>query len=183
MTTTTLGMTAVEVKEVGNDLYKNYHFDKADAAYTQALKESQEPQLRATLFSNRSNCRMEQGDYGGAMEDSLAALQVLQTSSPENKESMQSKNQWRLARALFYSGSGSAAALKTLLEDITDDELKGKIELLLRASQSKTMSVQESVDFIPQLQRSNFYSHTSNTIHLGMTAWKLPFRWKMSCKY
>ena len=156
MTTTTLGMTAVEVKEVGNDLYKNYHFDKADAAYTQALKESQEPHLRATLFSNRANCRMERGDYGGAMEDSRAALQVLQTSSPENKESMQSKNQWRLARALFYSGNGSAAALKTLLEDITDDELKGKIELLLRASQSKTMSVQESVDFIPQLLRSNF---------------------------
>eukprot|EP00978_Attheya_sp_CCMP212_P006485 scaffold14886_cov44-Attheya_sp.AAC.3 len=64
--------------------------------------------MQAVLLSNRANCRMEQGNYAGAAQDSQEALRITHTEldphhHDETTQALRSKNLWRLARSLYYS--------------------------------------------------------------------------------
>eukprot|EP00979_Chaetoceros_neogracilis_P002717 scaffold441_cov225-Chaetoceros_neogracile.AAC.2 len=119
--------------------------------------------LCAVLYSNRGNCCFELSDYSGAAQDSRVALDLIHTmdggdaeevrssSSSSKNKPLQDKNQWRLARSLYYGKE--TKELKKLIADINDgykkhlgdgdgDHVDGSLEL-----QKKLSGILKSVEF------------------------------------
>lgn len=101
-------------------MYKAFRFADAGKVYTIGLGElakSDHPTdiaIRPVLLSNRGAIRFERGDYAGAAQDSRDALLLISSSGDtdssdnddNNAASSRSKNQLRLASALFYGNDG-----------------------------------------------------------------------------
>ena len=136
--------------------------------------------LRVVLHSNRGNCRFERGDYKGAVQDSKAALRLLveeelQVSDCVGVNALRRKNQWRLARSLFYGKDYEA--LKKLSANINasanDVSFQKKIEVFVKSmefyfknsfvasSRNQDKEDEQSPKkphFSPQIVRSHFSS-------------------------
>ena len=108
---------AESLKENGNAFYQASFFAKAENVYYKALNEMEDPKLpvvlRVTIYSNRANARSEMGNYSGAADDSSNTIGVVHSEGKALDEALLSKNEWRLARCLFY--------------DQRDDELKALV--------------------------------------------------------
>ena len=136
--------------------------------------------LRVVLHSNRGNCRFERGDYKGAVQDSKAALRLLveeelQVSDCVGVNTLRHKNQWRLARSLFYGKDYEA--LKKLSANINasanDVSFQKKIEVFVKSMEfyfknsfvasSRKQDKEDDqspkkTHFSPQIVRSHFSS-------------------------
>jgi tetratricopeptide (TPR) repeat protein len=97
------------LKEQGSALFQEVLLQEAAECYTLAIacnargEEDDKEALarRAVLFSNRSNCSFELGEYSAAAEDAAACIKILDEGEGGNVVLL-CKNLWRLARSLFY---------------------------------------------------------------------------------
>jgi len=157
---------AESLKEKGNEFYKTSFFAEAEDAYSKALNEvvqDEDPKLvlRATIYSNRANARFEMGNYSGAADDSRNAIGVIQSDGKvslddEKNHALLSKNEWRLARCLFYDQRNEELkALVAAKEAESDSIFLEKVKCFTKSMQFKEKLHSSSEEFSPQILRSN----------------------------
>jgi tetratricopeptide (TPR) repeat protein len=166
------------LKEQGGALFQKVLLQEAADCYTKAIacnargEEDDKEALarRAVLFSNRSNCSFELGEYSGAVEDAEACINILDEGEGSNV-ALLCKNLWRLARSLFYLEKESRQideVLDKLVEKSfssnTDtykkqaETMKKQVEYYRTLDESKNDTLSSSSSFQPILLRSALMS-------------------------
>lgn len=69
-------MSAAELKEKGNDLFKKGRFIQAIDSYSEALKLSDNKHEKAVFFKNRAAAHLKQGNFQQCIDDCTQALDV-----------------------------------------------------------------------------------------------------------
>jgi tetratricopeptide (TPR) repeat protein len=166
------------LKEQGSALFQEVLLQEAAECYTLAIacnargEEDDKEALarRAVLFSNRSNCSFELGEYSAAAEDAAACIKILDEGEGGNVVLL-CKNLWRLARSLFYLEKESRQideVLDKLLEKSSSsntdtykkqaETMKKQIEFYRTLDESKNDASSSSSSFQPILLRSALIS-------------------------
>jgi tetratricopeptide (TPR) repeat protein len=155
---------AESLKENGNAFYQASFFAKAENVYYKALNEMEDPKLpvvlRVTIYSNRANARFEMGNYSGAADDSSNAIGVVHSEGKalddDKNQALLSKNEWRLARCLFYDQrDDELKALVAAKEAESDSIFLEKVKFFTNSMKFKDKLNKSSGEFSPQILRSS----------------------------
>lgn len=129
---------AIELKEKGNEYYKNSQYDEAVGAYTQALNVKDIPQEeKVACLKNRAACRLKQKEYLFAVADASEAL----TLSPQD------------TKALFRRCQG--------YEGINEIEKAYNDATILLKMDPKNTAVQKMMQRISPLMQQTIQNRTS----------------------
>ncbi|PYH90803.1 hypothetical protein BO71DRAFT_412282, partial [Aspergillus ellipticus CBS 707.79] len=143
-----------ELKEKGNQLFKEGDYSGAEEMYSQAiLKTPTEP----TFFTNRSLTRLRLHDHAGSAQDSRRALTLYGPKSPSSL-----KSSWYLSQALValhrpqeaYEVAIDAYRLSLTTKNVQTENLS---RMVLRAKQAiwaakETMRLREMDEVLGRVE-------------------------------
>lgn len=117
--------TALQIKNAGNEFYKNRCFMEALDAYDKALTEckNHESFLVHDIFRNRAIVNLQLKRYESALADAQGSLVNFNSSSDGSIESLNVKARYRAGRAAYCLGDFASAELyfKAILDVSPDD--------------------------------------------------------------
>ncbi|KAL7553951.1 hypothetical protein ACHAWF_017877 [Thalassiosira exigua] len=185
MASSQTGKSALGLKNEGNSHFVKRRFKEALACYSAGLKvaanddscEADVADIEATLYSNRSGCYYEMGDYENAAADARKCCQLLMESmgrrikvahdhgipTPTDEIKLPPlvwKNWWRLARALHFSNAEDSEvhyALHVLEKQDEDECFKLKASKMREhLNYYRNTTHPKNENFQPTLLRASF---------------------------